>query len=247
MKLAICRVAIAPLRADKSDRSEMVSQLVFGEAVTKLEDYNNWVFIETYLDKYKGWVDGKQLEFLDDEEIKTWIKNQIVISKNTKVLTNIGVLNLTKGAFLHKDSQFDFNIGKINVKSKYKHTPLSLISFAKSYLNTPYLWGGKTNYGIDCSGFTQIIFRNLGLELPRDASQQEKYGEKIPLNKIKSGDIAFFTNSEGKVIHVGILISKSKIIHASGRVKIDSFNEKGIFSSELNDYSHTLHSIKRML
>ena len=247
MNQAICRVAIAPMRADKSDSSEMVSQILFGEIIKKLDSHNNWILIETYIDKYQGWVDSKQLEFLNKNEIDNWFLNQQTITTNCQIKTNIGTLNLTKGAFLHKDSPSNFKIGHLEIISKYKHSTPSLISFAKSYLNTPYLWGGKTNYGIDCSGFTQIVFRNQGIEIPRDASQQEKYGSPTLYKDRQKGDVAFFSNSVGKIIHVGILISKTKIIHASGRVKIDTIDKKGIFSYELNDYSHTLYSIKRMI
>ena len=247
MNQAICRVAIAPMRADKSDSSEMVSQILFGEIIKKLDSHNNWILIETYIDKYQGWVDSKQLEFLNKNEIDNWFLNQQTITTNCQIKTNIGTLNLTKGAFLNKNLSSKFKIGHLEIISKYKHSTPSLISFAKSYLNTPYLWGGKTNYGIDCSGFTQIVLRNQGIEIPRDASQQEKYGSPTLYKDRQKGDVAFFSNSVGKIIHVGILISKTKIIHASGRVKIDTIDDKGIFSQELNEYSHTLYSIKRMI
>ena len=247
MNQAICRVAIAPMRADKTDSSEMVSQILFGEIIKKIDSHNNWILIETYIDKYQGWVDSKQLEFLNKNEIDNWFLNQQTITTNCQIKTNIGTLNLTKGAFLNKNLSSKFKIGHLEIISKYKHSTPSLISFAKSYLNTPYLWGGKTNYGIDCSGFTQIVLRNQGIEIPRDASQQEKYGSPTLYKDRQKGDVAFFSNSVGKIIHVGILISKTKIIHASGRVKIDTIDDKGIFSQELNEYSHTLYSIKRMI
>jgi cell wall-associated NlpC family hydrolase len=247
MNLAVCRVAIAPLRADKSDCSEMVSQVLFGELIKILDTYNNWIYIETHLDKYHGWMDSKQIQFINKDEFETWKANQLVITRNLKIKTNLGTIELTKGAFLHKKNPTTYSIGNLFIKTKHIHKKQSLITFAKSFLNTPYLWGGKTNYGIDCSGFTQTIFRNEGIELPRDASQQEKHGKPIFFEDRKTGDVAFYSNSEGKIIHVGILISKSKIIHASGRVKIDTIDKKGIYSIELNDYSHTLYSIKRMI
>lgn len=247
MNLAVCKVAIAPLRADKSDASEMVSQILFGELIKIKETSNNWIFVETQLDNYRGWVDNKQFEFINENEFNNWFSNQQIITKNVKIKTNIGTIELTKGAFLHKKNLSEYTIGNLSIKSNYVCTKPSLISFAKSFINSPYLWGGKTNFGIDCSGFTQTIFRNSGIEIPRDASEQEKKGEIIPFEKIKSGDLAFFTNPSGKIIHVGLLISKKEIIHASGRVKIDAFDQKGIYSNDLNQYSHTLHSIKRML
>lgn len=248
MEFAFCRVSIVPIRSEHKDSSEIVSQLLFGELVKINDRFENWLFIETLLDKYNGWIDEKQIEILSSKDAEKWRENQQIISKNTKILTPIGPIFLTKGAFLDKKNPSDFRIGRnFIVKSNYKITKINLITFSKTYLNTPYLWGGKTNYGIDCSGFTQIVFRNEGVELPRDAYQQEELGQKIMLSETKVGDLAFFSNKNGKIIHVGILISKSKIIHASGRVKIDKIDNQGIWSEELKKYSHTLHSIKRMI
>jgi cell wall-associated NlpC family hydrolase len=118
---------------------------------------------------------------------------------------------------------------------------------ATSFLNTPYLWGGRTHFGIDCSGFTQAVFKLQGINLLRDASQQVDQGYAINLlQETKLGDLAFFENQEGNIVHVGILLNNEKIIHASGRVKIDFIDEKGIFSEELKRYTHKLKAIKRM-
>jgi cell wall-associated NlpC family hydrolase len=247
MNFAFCRVAISPIRAEQKDSSEMVSQLLFGEIVNVLDKIENWIFIETHLDKYKGWIDEKQIEYISKLDAENWLKNQQILTKEKSIQTSIGNIQLTMGAFIHKLTPNEFSIGNFQVKSKIKRSHTKLLTFAKSYLNTSYLWGGKTNYGIDCSGFTQIVFRNEGIELPRDASQQVQKGVATELKNSTSGDVAFFSNANGKIIHVGILLSKSKIIHASGRVKIDTIDENGIWSEELQKYSHTLHSIKRMI
>jgi cell wall-associated NlpC family hydrolase len=247
MSFAFCRVSVSPIRGEQKDSSEMVSQLLFGELITVLKKENNWLFIETFLDKYQGWIDEKQIQYISKEVALDWAKNQKIITKDIKIKTNIGLINITKGAFLHKITPQKFNIDNFNIESNFIHTKTNLITFAKSFLNTPYLWGGKNSYGIDCSGFSQVVLRSQGIEIPRDASQQINLGIETTLNKAKQGDLAFFANAKGKIIHVGILLSKSQIIHASGRVKIDKIDQEGIWSEELKTYSHTLHSIKRML
>jgi len=244
---AFCRVSIAPLRKSAADASEMVSQLLFGELVTLLKRENNWLLIETILDCYEGWIDEKQIFYVSENEMNQWKSDQQIITKTIKINSPIGKMSLPMGAFISSSSPKKFQIGTHWFESNYGSTKVHLISFAKTYLNTPYLWGGKSNVGIDCSGFSQIVYRSQGIELPRDASQQVHLGNPINRKQAKAGDLAFFTNDAGKVIHVGILLSKSKIIHASGRVKIDKLNDTGIWSEELNKYSHNLYLIKRFL
>lgn len=242
---AYCRVAICPVRGEMKDSGEQVTQLLFGELIFVLEKNKNWLRINTFSDDYEGWIDEKQISYLSEEAFKTWGKEQQVITKPTKLNSSIGKLSLPVGAFVSKSTPTQFTIGLDVFTGNYHFKKTVLIPFAKSYLNTPYLWGGKSNFGIDCSGFTQIVFRSQGIELPRDASQQVQFGTEISRSIAKARDVAFFTNDAGRVIHVGILLSKNKIIHASGRVKIDKLDDQGIWSEELNAYSHTLHKIKR--
>jgi hypothetical protein len=123
-----------------------------------------------------------------------------------------------------------------------------LSTVAKKYLNAPYLWGGRTYWGIDCSGFSQIVYKIMGIPLPRDAKDQAKAGvDIISMRDIQPGDLAFFGNSEDNITHVGILLDMDTIIHASGKVRIDRFDETGIINKETGELTHNLVKIKRII
>lgn len=246
MQYAFCRVSISPVRGEMKDSAEQVTQLLFGEIISILDKNSNWLRIKTRLDGYEGWIDEKQIAYLTELEMKSWSLNQKICTKSIQIKTPIGKMVLPVGAFVSATNPSKFNIGNDVFETNYKFAKIKLLSLAKSYLNTPYLWGGKSNFGIDCSGFIQIVFRSQQMELPRDASEQVMLGEEVTLANARAGDIAFFTNQAGRVIHVGILDSRRSIIHASGRVKIDRIDENGIWSEELNTYSHTLFKIKRL-
>lgn len=223
----ICLLSVIPMRAEDSDKAEMTNQALFGETFDILQRHEKWSKIRLHHDNYEGWIDNKQYHTTNKKFNKKNIVNKKFVSKNKQILP--------MGAFV----DFDF-----------KPNQQSLLSIAKSLLNTPYLWGGRTCFGIDCSGFTQVVFRAKSIFIPRDAYQQAEKGKTITFKAIQDNDLAFFSNANGKIIHVGIAFKIKKstfIIHASGKVRIDKLDEKGIFNIETEQYTHQLHSIKRLV
>lgn len=247
---AYCKVAISPVRSEKSDPSEMVTQLLFGEVVTILEQEEKWWQIQSFADNYIGWVDPKQLGRLSKKEVSRWLDGlSYQRSLTCQLETPWGMQTIVKGSFIPYGVQEDFLIGndtfRLTDAVSSAHSA-SATELAAEYINAPYLWGGKTPFGIDCSGLTQMVFRFLDINLPRDASQQVDYGTDIPFEDRQDGDVAFFENDEGKIIHVGIL-EGSHILHASGSVRKDVFDATGILHFSGEFHTHYLHSIKRML
>ena len=250
----ICNLALIPLRIDHSDRSEIVSQVLFGEHFEILEQYNQWSKIKLQFDDYEGWVDSKQYQLISETDFHQLSNDVIVL--NADLLEYItGTDNLllpiplgSSISFLtHSDinhSNFNFEGTKISgIKSKD-----CIINTAFMYLNAPYLWGGKTPFGIDCSGFTQMVYKLNGYKLLRDASQQASQGEALSfIEESEPGDLAFFDNEEGTIIHVGIIMKNNYIIHASGKVRIDRLDHLGIFNAEVNRHTHKLRVIKKII
>ncbi len=245
---AVCKVSISPLRKEAADTSEMVSQLLFGEAVTILETEGNWIKIESMFDGYVGWTDSKHLHILREKEFNRWLQSvDSIHNYSLKIISEEGQITLPRGAFLPIETTEIFNIGKHTYSLVEEiETNLSIEVLIDSYLNSPYLWGGKTPFGIDCSGFTQQVFRCLHKNLPRDAFQQYELGEEITFEERQAGDLAFFINASNKIHHVGILVSKDTIAHAHGYVRIDDFSALGITRKIDQELSHSFYGIKRM-
>jgi len=252
----ICRVAVAPLRKEASDRSEIVSQLLFGDRVKVLEQTEKWCKVQTHHDDYIGWMDYKQLKQVTavqyhDENSYQYLTP--ITFNNTLIASNSTLYYLSPGTTLPfyadgycyvGDEKFEvITTPIIPKKQEFKNL---ITATAKFFENAPYLWGGRTLFGIDCSGFSQIVYKLLGIKLKRDASQQAEEGNLVDfLAAAQAGDLAFFDNEEGKITHVGIMLSNDQIIHAAGKVRIDPIDDQGIYNAELKKYTHKLRIIKR--
>ncbi|MCO5934483.1 C40 family peptidase [Mucilaginibacter sp. RB4R14] len=251
MEYGICNLSVVPLRAEPNDRSEMVSQVLFGEAFEILEWKDKWVQITTAYDNYTGWIDRLQFVMLGHLAYKRLVQTPppvtfSAVTQAWKIIDNT-VIHLPAGAslaFLEGTTSYIGN-QKFEIIGTIGDTN-SILNIAQSFLNAPYLWGGRTHFGIDCSGFTQVVYKLRGIALKRDASQQAEQGELVEsVLKAKPGDLAFFNNPEGRITHVGIIMGGGKIIHASGKVKIDSIDTEGIYSEELKRHTHRLKVVKR--
>lgn len=257
MNLGICALSLLPLRAEPSSKSEMVSQLLFGEAYRILEEKEDWYFIETLDETYQGWINNLQVEALtaplDRHLVQTVFP--FVMAKN---LSNQQMILLPVGAKLNgyfiKEEQLGFmqnGVEYLVQTETFNTNCLNLASgllLAKQFLNSPYLWGGKSAFGIDCSGFTQIIFACMNKQLPRDAYQQAEQGEALTfIEEIVPGDLLFFGANSDKITHVGIALGQGEIIHAAGKVRIDKVDSYGIFNRDLQKHTHILRTIRRIL
>ena len=235
MTKGICNVSIAPMRAESSDKSEIVSQLLYGESADIIEVKDNWTKIITHYDNYEAWMDTKQISAVSDEFLASRKRN-IVKEPFQSTMTESGKVLLSMG------SEVNF---ETTAPTRGRDLSESIVNCAKEFLNVPYLWGGKSFFGIDCSGFTQIIYKIHGIKIPRDAYQQAEIGDALTfIEEAKPGDLAFFENKEGRIHHVGIILADQKIIHAHGKVRIDSLDSTGIFNKDQNKHTHKLRFIR---
>ncbi|MES2681043.1 MAG: C40 family peptidase [Bacteroidota bacterium] len=259
MHYGICLLSIVPCRKEPSGTSEMVTQLLFGEQYTVIEQAEDWIKIVTAYDQYECWISRKQHYKLSEQSFKALKKQSVLYSgelvqviNDKKTGTSFPVTLGASLPFLKNNRlQFDerdFEFEGLFTGWNEKRPAKDLVTTAFLLMHAPYLWGGKTPFGIDCSGFTQLVYKLNGYYLPRDAYQQVDQGIALTfVEEADAGDLAYFDNENGKIVHVGILLNNHQIIHASGSVRIDRFDHYGIYNGDTKKYSHTLRVIKRVL
>ncbi|WP_111709160.1 C40 family peptidase [Lutibacter citreus] len=256
MQYGICNLSIIPVRIEPNDATEMVTQLLFGEHFKVLEQRKKWSKIRIAFDNYEGWVDNKQYEEISEETY-----NKIKDSSTTLAgelidfATDINekFSNVVIGSHLpfFQSKNLVINNTSFHYEGMVFNSLLSkdsIVEVAFKFLNTPYLWGGRSPFGIDCSGLTQMVYKLCGYKLLRDASQQATQGEVLSfIEESEPGDLAFFDNSEGVITHVGIIMKDNYIIHAHGKVRIDMIDHSGIFNLDTQKHSHKLRVIKKIV
>lgn len=258
--VALSLHSVVPVRTEPSECAEQSTQMLFGELCTILEQKSRWNRIKLMSDGQEGWVDAKMITPMSDDEYKTYSEAltssaKVIFPMTYAVSENNGqTIPLTAGTQLaqYKEGRFEvLGVGFRIDPSMVCVQPLemnqeNMLQVVRFFLNVPYLWGGKNAMGMDCSGFTQTIMGLFGKNLLRNASEQVQQGEMVDsLKEAKVGDLVFFDHEDGKISHVGIVIDPERVIHCSGRVKVEKLDETGIFSAEQGEYSHHLVVIRR--
>ena len=252
---AICCVPVSPVRAESSHRTEMVTQLVFGECCEILEQTkNDWSRIRCSYDNYEGWCQSSHVTEIDEEEYgksgtaltPDWVNTLEYNGHPMMVPMGSSLTAMRNGRATWRKNQVHYK-GQIWDPATARKDPKSIRQLAFKFLNTPYLWGGRTVFGIDCSGFTQTVFKFLQIPLLRDAYLQANQGEPVGfLEETQTGDLAFFDNEEGRITHVGILLNANEIIHSSGKVRVDRIDNMGIVHAQTFQRTHHLRILKRI-
>ena len=266
---AINHCTVTPVRQEPSEGSEQLTQLLFGEVCEVLDRLPRWTKIRSTLDGQEGWVDFKMLTPSSSLSPITYSLPTTIVAVPIAIATAMETgdeLMLTLGTRLPNYTHGTFEVlGKqylidptevrgerLEVKGDEAIRRADVCAIAQTLLNAPYLWGGKNAMGIDCSGFTQVVYAAMGVNLLRNAREQITQGEVVvSLNEAQAGDLAFFDHADRdpkatNISHVGLLLDKERIIHCSGCVHIDTIDEQGIHLAD-GELTHHLVAIKRYL
>lgn len=253
---SISHFGAIPVRLESSETSALETQILFGEVFYILEEIPGWCRIRIEHDGYEGWIDEKMLVPASEREINLWLNQPgtIVATPFIKLIRepekSVQIISGGSRIVFNGEDSNSFVIGKreFYLQGNLNDRKPDLEEVAKGFLNTPYLWGGRSFFGIDCSGLSQVVFRIMGKSIPRNASQQMEYGTMVSfVEEARAGDLAFFDNPEGVITHVGICMGQGRILHASGQVRIDPLDHQGIFNRLQQKYTHHLRVIKRII
>lgn len=239
----ICLQSWVPLRSNPTSVSEMVSSMLFGERCKVLQCDNDWIQVQTLFDSYVGWIPENYLcEALPEHE--KWIRvlgsHSAVLQRDTYRIHISAGSNLPQSDTLSIDNQ----TWKITIRDAF--VPDEPWQIGLGFMYVPYLWGGRSDCGLDCSGLSQIVYKIKDIALPRDAKDQVHSGTDVLFADRLPNDLAFFHNESGKITHVGI-VTPHGILHANGRVRQDILEESGIRNSETGVITHSLNCIKRIV
>ncbi|MCM5663828.1 C40 family peptidase [Galbibacter mesophilus] len=249
MQYGICHLSIVPLRSEPQHHGELSSQVLYGEHFKVLEQRKYWSRIRLAFDNYEGWIENVQFQLIDEAMYHAIQSETMVLSADLVEFIYDAQNNLLPiplgcnvGSAHHLNASFDGE-KKQGVLPKER-----LVETAFLYINSPYLWGGKTPFGIDGSGLAQMVYKLNGYKLSRDAAQQAKQGEALSfIEESEPGDLAFFDDDEGNIVHVGIIMKDNYIIHSYGKVRIDRLDHTGIFNVDKKMHTHKLRVIKKIV
>ena len=261
MRYGISNLSIVPVRTDPSETSEMCTQILFGEHYSIVDENKKWCKVVLAFDGYSGWIDQKMVHEISEKSYQQLCQHPLTVTTNPFNIVQpekgYGNFLIVAGSSLpfYKAANNTFRIGEEGytiqgekVLPAKKNIRNLMIENALKYFNSPYLWGGRSPFGVDCSGLSQVLYKMAGLQIPREANQQALMGENITfVEEALPGDLAFFDNEEGKIVHVGIIWEKNKIIHSSGKVRIDNIDHFGIYNIDTGRYSHQMRLMRRII
>jgi len=254
----VCRLALVPVRKAPDIRGEQINQLLFGDhyEVIQTTSDKKWIAVRLHADLFEGWIDIRQHHAITKDyfdqisyanfKITTDVTCNILYKKSPLVILMGSIVPISNSELFKIEEQFAFNGEAKSLGQKRDFEFLR--SIAQKYLHAPYQPGGKSPFGIDPAGFTQIVFKISGYSLQRELTQQANQGKKVAAYAdAKPGDLAYFHDENGIVNHVGIVFPGEKIMHVQGQVRMDHFLEDGILHAETKIFTHPLAGIRRVI